>query len=317
MTLSIQTPPTTPNIVKRRQHFERIFSDRIYTVTENYHLNWYRLLGLPPAFLQLEQQHFLQLASKIQGSQSARTRHRDDQQQTEFRNKWLIQLTACGNNTRTADICIGLAKAPHLHERKVNTNYESRGLAPKLRLSEVDQLKSKQLNQRILVDASNGQLTKHFKAQKRPGVSDIVAGTSHVKECLIQFQEGISFLPIGTAGKEGVSEPMNEFGARKLCRQLTLLNHSVIIHSPDIDKDAATVQSLAAAVRCTLGVIRFDTPFTRVKEYHDQLMQYTPHKDLLMLASRMPVKMRNPDDIWPFLFPGVLDQTTPLDGVPL
>ena len=317
MTPTIKKPLTTWNIHKKQQHFDTIFSSRMHVITENYHLNWYRLLGLPPTLLQLEQQNFLQLAAKIQRSQKARTRHRDDQQQTEYRNKWLIQLTARDNDTRVTDICIGLAKAPHLHERKINTNYESRGLAPKLRLSEVDQLKSHQLNHRILVDAANGQLTKHFNAQQRPGVSDIVAGTRHVKECLIRFQEGISFLPTGTARQEGITQSMNEFGARKLCRQLTLQNDSVIIHSPDLDKDTATVQSLAAAVRCTLGVLRFDTPCDQVKEYHDRLMHCMPQKDLLLLGSRMPLKMRNPDDIWPYLFPGMLDQATPLDDVTL
>ncbi len=281
-------------------------------LTENYHLNWYKLLGLPPALLQLGQQNFLQLASKIQRAQEPEAKHRTEQQQTRYRNKWLIQVTACGNNTRAADICTGLAKAPHLHERKINTSFESEGLAPKLRLSEVDQLKSKQKNLRILVDASNGDLTKHFKAHNRPGVSDIVAGTSHVKQCLIQYQDGISFLPIGSNSKGGDHQPMTEFGARKLCKQLTLLNHSVIIHSPDINKDPDTVRALAASARCTLGVMRFDTPFETVKEYHEKLNQHNTHGEVLLIGSRMPLKMRDPEQIWPYLFPGILEQTTPL-----
>ena len=145
----------------------------------------------------------------------------------------------------------------------------------------------------------------------RIGVSDIVNGTSTVKECLIEYENGISFLPLGQTNPNN-SQPITEFGARKLCRQLTLLNHSVIIHSPNMDHDLQTVQSLAAATRCTASVMKFDTPFSQVREIHNSLKHQNPNVDLLTVGSRMPKNARETLDSWRYIFPGIAEQTTPI-----
>ncbi len=311
MSNSSHTASTTTTTLEHHKHIHRIFAERVYILQEQYHLNWYKHLGVPPAFLQLKQHNFLELAERIRYSQNNQSKHRSTAEQIAFRNKWLVQFTAYGKQSRTSDICVGLATTPHLHERKVNANLDKEGLAPKMPLSRVSDIKSNKKERRILVDAANGALTKHFRAKHCAGVSDIVNGTNTVEQCLIEYNNGVSFLPRGSINPSA-RQSITEFGARKLCRQLTLLNQSVIIHSPDIEQDLQTVQSLAAATRCTAVVMKFDTPFENIRELHTRLKSHNAQINFLAVGSRMPRKARSPQDLWPYTFPGISAQTTPL-----